>query len=182
MMQIILLERVEKLGQMGDVVTVKPGFARNFLLPKKKALRATKVNLEFFEQQRSQLEATNLKRRDEAQGVAGKIDGIEVVLLRQAGDTGQLYGSVTNRDIAQEALNAGITVERGQVRLDQPIKTLGLFPVRVVLHPEVWVTITVNIARSLEDANLQRSRGTMVTAAQLAEEETAALSKEDAPE
>jgi large subunit ribosomal protein L9 len=151
-MEVVLLERIEKLGQMGDVVRVKPGFARNFLLPKHKALRANKGNLERFEQQRAQLEANNLKRRDEASAVATKMEGLSVVMVRQAGEGGQLYGSVSSRDIADAVHAAGFTVERNQVHLDHPIKMLGKTAVRVSLHPEVSVTVTVNVARSQEDA------------------------------
>jgi large subunit ribosomal protein L9 len=151
-MEVILLERIEKLGQMGDVVNVKPGYARNFLLPQKKALRASKANLSFFENQRAQLEALNLKRRDEAQAVASKMEGLQVLMVRQAGEGGQLYGSVSGRDVADAIKGAGFTIERRQVNLDQPIKTLGGYPIRVSLHPEVSVTVTINIARSVEEA------------------------------
>jgi len=151
-MEVILLERIEKLGQMGDVVKVKPGFARNFLLPQKKAMRANKDNLAFFEKQRVQLEALNLKRRDEAQAVAGKMEGLKVLMVRQAGESGQLYGSVSGRDVADAVKEAGYTVERNQVNLDNPIKTLGSYPVRLSLHPEVQVTVTVTVARSQEEA------------------------------
>ncbi|MGE0746162.1 MAG: 50S ribosomal protein L9 [Rhodospirillales bacterium] len=180
-MEVILLERVEKLGQMGEVVKVKPGFARNFLLPQKKALRATKENMGYFEQRRAQLEATNLERRGEAQAVAGKLDGLAVVVIRQASETAQLYGSVSSRDIADAVVASGFTVERRQVALDKPIKTVGLHPVRVVLHPEVTVTVTVNVARSEEEAEMQ-ARGESVVARgdepepaeEMAEEEPAA--------
>ncbi|OJX79306.1 50S ribosomal protein L9 [Magnetospirillum sp. 64-120] len=151
-MEVILLERIEKLGQMGDVVKVKPGFARNFLLPQKKALRANKDNLAFFETQRVQLEALNLKRREEAQAVAVKMDGLKVLMVRQAGESGQLYGSVSGRDVADAIKEAGYTVERRQVNLDSPIKTLGSYPVRVALHPEVAVTVVITVARSQEEA------------------------------
>lgn len=151
-MEVILLERIEKLGQMGDVVKVKPGFARNFLLPQKKALRANKDNLAFFEKQRAQLEAINLKRREEAQAVAEKMEGLKVLMVRQAGEGGQLYGSVSGRDVADAVKAAGFTIERNQVNLDSPIKTLGSYPVRVALHPEVAVTVTVTVARSQEEA------------------------------
>ena len=147
-MDIILLERVEKLGQMGEVVSVKPGFARNFLLPQKKALRATKANLEQFENQRVQLEAENLERKSEAEKVAEKIDGLKVVIIRQAGEAGQLYGSVSNRDIADAVAEAGFTIDRKQVNLTAVIKNLGMHPVKVVLHPEVSVEVTANVARS----------------------------------
>jgi large subunit ribosomal protein L9 len=151
-MEVILLERIEKLGQMGDVVKVKPGFARNFLLPQKKALRANKGNLAFFEKQRAQLEAVNLKRREEASAVAAKMEGLKVLMVRQAGESGQLYGSVSARDLADAVKASGYTVERSQVALDQPIKTLGSHAIRLALHPEVSVTVTVTIARSQEEA------------------------------
>lgn len=160
-MEIILLERVPNLGQMGEVVRVKPGFARNYLLPQKKALRATKDNLAYFEKQRSHLEAVNLERRSEAEKVAGKLDGMMVTIIRQAGDTGQLYGSVTVRDIADAIAANGATVDRRQISLDRPIKTLGLHPVRLVLHPEVIVEITANVARSDDEAAAQ-ARGEVV--------------------
>jgi large subunit ribosomal protein L9 len=153
--EVILLERVEKLGQMGQVVKVRPGFARNFLLPQKKALRATKENLAFFEKQRTQLEAQNLHRKGEAEQVATKLDGVSVVVIRQAGESGQLYGSVTARDIADAVTQAGFTIGRGQVLLDKAIKTLGLYKQRVVLHPEVAVHVTVNVAQSAEEAEMQ---------------------------
>ena len=134
-MQVILLERVEKLGQMGDEVKVKDGFARNFLLPQKKALRATKANREYFSTQKTQLEATNLERKKDAEAVSKKLAGKTFVLLRQAGDRGQLYGSVSPRDIADVITTGGFTVSRGQVPLDKPIKHIGLVPVNLVLHP-----------------------------------------------
>jgi large subunit ribosomal protein L9 len=155
MVDVILLERVEKLGQMGQVVKVKPGFARNYLLPHKKALRATKQNLAYFEKQRAQLEAQNLERRSEAETVAKKMEGLSVVVIRQAGESGQLYGSVTARDIADGVTAAGFTITRGQVVLDRPIKTLGMHKNRIVLHPEVSVGITVNVAQSAEEAEMQ---------------------------
>ena len=163
-MQVILLERIEKLGQMGDVVKVKPGYARNYLLPKKKAMRATDANLKVFESQRSHLETDNLERRSEAESVAGKLDGLSIVLIRQAGEGGQLYGSVTARDMAQALGKDGVKVERAQVQLDKVIKVLGLHPVRLRLHPEVSVTITVNVARSEEEARAQASEGHVVSA------------------
>jgi large subunit ribosomal protein L9 len=171
MMEVILLERIERLGQMGDVVRVKPGYARNFLLPRKKALRKTKDNLAYFESRRTELEATNLKRRGEAEAVAKKADGMQVVLVRQASDTGQLYGSVRPRDVA-DAINAeGVKIESNQVKLDIPIKTLGLHKLRVALHPEVSISITVNVARSAEEAKLQAEGKSISAAAE--EEETA---------
>jgi large subunit ribosomal protein L9 len=158
-MEVILLERVEKLGQMGDVVNVRPGFARNFLLPQSKALRATKGNLEQFQTRKTQLEADNLQRKQEAEQVSSKLDGLTVVLVRQASEMGNLFGSVTARDVAEAVTEAGVTIERRQVIIDRPIKTLGLFGVRVVLHPEVAVSIKVNIARSLEEAETQAKTG-----------------------
>jgi large subunit ribosomal protein L9 len=155
MVELILLERVEKLGQMGQLVNVKPGFARNYLLPQKKALRATKENLAYFESQRAQLEANNLQRRVEATEVGGKVEGVTVVIVRQAGESGQLYGSVSARDIAEAVTQAGFTIEKRQVVLDRPIKNLGLHPVKVVLHPEVSVTVTANVAQSAEGAEMQ---------------------------
>ena len=151
-MEVILLQRVEKLGQMGEVVTVKAGYSRNYLLPQKKALRATKDNVSDFEQRRTQLEADNLDRRNEAEHVAGRLEGLAVVLTRQASDSDQLYGSVTTRDIADEVTEAGFTIDRRQVELDRPIKTVGLHRVRVRLHPEVVVEVTANVARSKEEA------------------------------
>jgi large subunit ribosomal protein L9 len=155
MVELILLERVEKLGQMGQLVKVKPGFARNFLLPQKKALRATKENLAYFESQRAQLEANNLQRRTEASDIGGKVEGLTVVIIRQAGESGQLYGSVSARDIADAVTEAGFTIEKRQVVLDRPIKTLGLHDLKVVLHPEVSVTVTANVAQSAEEAQMQ---------------------------
>lgn len=151
-MEIILLERVEKLGNMGDVVRVKSGFARNFLLPQKKALRADKANMAFFERQRVELEATNLKRRSEAESVADKMQGLRVVLVRQAADGGHLYGSVTARDVQEVLVQQGYKVERRQVSLNATLKNLGAYPVSVILHPEVSVSVTVVVARSLAEA------------------------------
>ncbi|WP_373065936.1 50S ribosomal protein L9 [Zavarzinia sp.] len=174
-MEIVLLQRVEKLGQMGDVVRVRDGYARNFLLPQKKALRATKENLARFEKERVHLEAHNLELRKEAEAVAVKMDGATVVIVRQAGDTGQLYGSVNNRDVAAALIEAGYHVDRRQVMLGQPIKTLGLTPVRVVLHPEVSVTVNINIARSAADAEVQAATGAVV----FEHEEEAVVNDED---
>lgn len=154
-MDVVLLERVEKLGQMGDVVAVKDGFARNFLLPKGKALRATKGNLERFENERAQLEARNLELKKEAEAVAEKMDGETFIAIRQASDSGSLYGSVNSRDIAELATEGGFSVARNQIVLDVPVKELGLHDVRVVLHPEVDATITINVARSNDEAELQ---------------------------
>jgi large subunit ribosomal protein L9 len=161
--ELILLQRVEKLGQMGELVKVKPGFARNFLLPQKKALRASKENLARFEEQRVQLEAQNLKRREEAERVAERVGGLSVTIIRQAGESASLYGSVSARDIAEATTAAGLTVTRSQVMLEHPIKTLGLARVRVELHPEVSIPVIVNVARSQEEAERQ-SRGERVGA------------------
>lgn len=154
-MQVVLLERVEKLGQMGDVVSVRQGFGRNYLLPQGKALRATKANLARFDEQRAQLEARNLELKKEAEAVAKKLDGQRFVVIRQASDGGALYGSVTARDAAEAATEGGFSVSRGQVVLDRPVKELGLHAMRIVLHPEVSATITINVARSAEEAELQ---------------------------
>jgi len=170
-MEIVLLERVEKLGQMGQVVNVRPGYARNFLLPQKKALRATKANLAFFETQKAQLQAQNLERKKEAEEVGGKMKGLAVIITRQAAESGMLYGSVNGRDISDAVTAAGFTVERNQVAINDPIKSLGLFDVRVILHPEVSVNVKVNVARSLEEAQIQAQRGGMITAAELLAEE-----------
>jgi large subunit ribosomal protein L9 len=181
-MNIILLERVENLGQMGQVVKVRAGYARNYLLPQKKAMRATKANMEHFEKQRAHLEAMNLERRKDAEVVARKMDGVSVIVTRQAGDTGVLYGSVSARDISDAVTAAGFTIDRKQVAINEPIKTLGLTKVRVVLHPEVSVNVTVNVARTLEEAELQAQRGAAVTAADLRAEEEAAEAAEAAQE
>jgi large subunit ribosomal protein L9 len=159
---VILLERVSGLGQMGDVVAVKPGYARNFLLPQKKALRATAQNKTFFEKQKAVLEAQNLARKGEAEKVAKKMDGLKVVVIRAAAEGGQLYGSVSARDIADAVIAAGYKIERRQVALNQAIKALGLFPVDVALHPEVSVAVTVNVARSEDEARIQAERGEAV--------------------
>lgn len=162
-MQVILLERIAKLGQMGDTVKVRDGYARNFLLPQGKALRANKANLERFENERAQLEARNLERKSEAEAVAAKMDGEALVMIRSAGETGQLYGSVSTRDIADGLTEAGFSVTRGQVELRSPIKTIGLHSVLVQLHPEVEVTISVNVARS-EDEAARQAAGEDLTA------------------
>ena len=154
-MQIILLERVEKLGGIGDVVTVKDGFARNFLLPNKKALRANDANRHVFEANRERIEAENAERREAAKGDAQKVDGTKIVLVRQASNTGQLYGSVSVRDIVDALAEDGKTVTRQQVVLERPIKAVGLTEVRIVLHPEVTATVTVNVARTPDEAELQ---------------------------
>ncbi len=188
-MQIILLERIGRLGQMGDVVTVKDGFARNFLLPQGKALRATEANRKRFERDRAQLEARDLELKSEAQAVQGKLGGKSFIVIRQAGDTGQLYGSVSTRDIAAAVTEGGFSIERRQVMLDRPIKTLGLHEVRVQLHAEVEPRITVNIARSPDEAARQ-ARGEDVSSKAMSEAEeeaeaakvaAAALFEEGAP-
>ena len=161
-MEVILLERIEKLGQMGDVVSVKSGYARNYLLPQKKAMRKTRENLSVFDTHKAQLEADNLTRRAEAEQVASKIEGLTVPIIRAAGESGQLYGSVTARDIAEAVTEAGMTVTRQQVVLDRALKTLGLEPIRVALHPEVTVTITANIARTKDEADQQLQLGRAV--------------------
>lgn len=162
-MQVILLERVAKLGQMGEVVKVKDGFARNYLLPQGKALRANKTNMQRFENERAQLEARNLERKAEAESVAKSLDGTTFIAIRQAGETGQLYGSVTTRDIAEAMTAGGFSASRAQVRLDKPIKTIGVHNVVIVLHPEVEVEISLNIARSNDEAERQ-ARGEDLTA------------------
>jgi large subunit ribosomal protein L9 len=187
-MQVILLERIGRLGQMGDVVTVKDGFARNFLLPQGKALRATEANRKRFERERAQLEARDLELKSEAQGVSGKLDGKSFIVIRQAGDTGQLYGSVSTRDIADAVTEGGFSLERRQVMLDRPIKTLGLHEVRISLHAEVIPHVTINVARSADEAARQ-ARGEDVTRATTEAEEdaeaariaAAALFEEGAP-
>ena len=154
-MDVILLERIDKLGQMGDEARVRDGYARNYLLPLGKALRATDANRERFERERAQLEADNLERRGEAEDMAARMDGLTVATIRQAGESGQLYGSVNARDVAQAVTGSGFTVARGQVALARPIKTLGLHKARIVLHPEVTAAIRVNVARSEEEARQQ---------------------------
>jgi large subunit ribosomal protein L9 len=176
-MQVILLERVEKLGQMGDEVRVKDGFARNFLLPKKKALRATKANREYFQTQKAHLEANNLKQRGEAEKIGKKLDGQKFVLLRQAGDRGQLYGSVSPRDIADAMEKGGFKVDRHQVSISVAIKSIGLFTIPVVLHPEVKVNITINVARSEDEAERQ-ARGENVLADRTEQEEAVVAAEE----
>ena len=158
-MQVILLERVEHLGQMGEVVKVRPGYARNYLIPQRKAAPATDENRKRFEAQRAQLEARNLERRKEAEAVAAKLDGLSVTLIRQAGDSGQLYGSATAADIAAAVTEAGFSVGRSQIRLNQPIKSLGVHTVSVSLHPEVIVSVQVNVARTADEAQIQARGG-----------------------
>lgn len=174
-MNVILLERVPKLGQMGDVVKVKPGFARNFLLPQKKALRATKDNITYFESQRKTLEAQNLERRSEAEAVGGKMSDLKVTLIRQASEALQLYGSVTSRDIADGAAAEGVKLQRSQIELDKPIKALGAHKIKVHLHPEVTVEITTIVARSPDEAEFLAKGGALV-----AETERAAMEAAEA--
>ena len=162
-MQIILLERIEKLGQMGDLVNVKPGYARNYLLPQGKALRANKANMERFESERAQREADNLTKRSEAETEAKKMAGLAVNMVRAASEMGQLFGSVTSRDIAEAITEAGFTINRSQIIMDRAIKTLGLTDTRIRLHPEVSVSVIVNIARSLAEAETQLKTGVAVT-------------------
>ncbi len=173
-MQVILLERIGRLGQMGDVVTVKDGFARNFLLPQGKALRATKANRERFEKERAQLEARNLELKSDASAVAAKLQGRSFIVLRQAGDSGQLYGSVATRDIAAVVTEGGFSIERRQILLDRPIKALGLHDVRIGLHAEVEPHVTINVARSADEAARQ-ARGEQVTGKAMDEAEEEAL-------
>ena len=173
-MDVILMERVEHLGQMGDVVTVKDGYARNYLLPQRKALRATEENRERFERQRTELEARNLERRAEAESVGARMEGLRVVLIRQSSDTGQLYGSANARDIANGVTEAGFNIDRKQVLLDRGIKVLGVHPVRVALHPEVTVSVNVNVARSEAEAEQQEAALRPETASAPAEDEAAA--------
>lgn len=157
-MQLILLERVEKLGQIGDIVTVRPGYGRNFLLPQRKAVRATKVNLERFQSMKLELEARNLESRKEADAVAAKLNGQQVVIIRQASEAGQLYGSVSARDIADAVGSAGFAITRNQVVMDRPVKSIGIFAFRIRLHPEVTAEIDVNVAQTSEEAQAQAAR------------------------
>ena len=182
-MQVILLERIAKLGQMGDIVRVKDGYARNYLLPQGKALRANAESKKRFEKEKAQLEARNLEARKEAEAVAEKLSGQTFVVIRQAGETGQLYGSVSTRDIAETAVAGGFTIERRQVRLDKAIKTIGLHEVLISLHPEVEVPITMNIARSPDEAERQ-SKGEDLSRpdVQLTEEELEAVVAEEVVE
>jgi large subunit ribosomal protein L9 len=178
-MEVVLLERVAKLGQMGEIVKVRAGYARNFLLPQGKALRATEANMKRFEADRAQLEARNLEAKKEAEKVAEKLDGQSFVVIRSAAESGALYGSVTTRDVADVATEGGFSLDRRQVQLDHPIKELGLHQLTVSLHPEVDVTITVNVARSREEAEIQAS-GKSVQ--EVRAEEEAALDAEAAAE
>src|SRR5436190_6939298 len=176
-MQVILLERVEKLGQIGDEVKVKDGFARNFLLPKKKALRATKANRDYFQTQKAQIEANNLKLKGEAEKIGSKLDGQKFTLIRQAGDRGQLYGSVSPRDVSDAMEKAGFKVDRHQVSISVAIKSIGLFTIPVVLHPEVKVNITINVARSEDEAERQ-ARGEDVLDGRTEAQEAAVAAEE----
>jgi large subunit ribosomal protein L9 len=178
-MEVILLERVAKLGQIGDTVKVKDGFARNFLLPNGKALRATEANKKKFEGMKAQIEAQNLERKQEAEAVAKKVDGKSVILVRQAGETGQLYGSVSTRDIAEALTKDGTTVERRQIVLNAPIKTIGLHVLPVQLHPEVEVKITVNVARTPDEAERQ-ARGEDLSVSRTDDEEARAEARVEA--
>jgi len=180
-MQVILLERIGRLGQMGDVVTVKDGFARNFLLPQGKALRATDANRKRFERERAQLEARDLELKTEAKAVSGKLDGQSFIVIRQAGDTGQLYGSVSTRDIAAAITEGGFSIERHQVLLDRPIKTLGMHALRIALHAEVVPHVTINVARSPDEAERQ-ARGESVTSKAMSEAEEDAKAAKSAAE
>jgi len=162
-MQIILLERIEKLGQMGDLVNVKTGYARNYLIPQGKALRANKANMQRFEAERAQREANNLELRKDAETEAAKMQGLGVNMVRAASEMGQLFGSVTSRDIAEAVTEAGFTIDRNQVVMDRSIKALGLTEARIRLHPEVSVTVVVNIARSLAEAETQLKTGIAIT-------------------
>src|SRR5512143_1463782 len=180
-MQVILLERIGRLGQMGDVVTVKDGFARNFLLPQGKALRATEANRKRFERDKAQLEARDLELKTEAAAVSSKLDGQSFIVIRQAGDSGQLYGSVSTRDIAAVITEGGFSIERRQVLLGRPIKMLGVHELRIALHPEVTPHVTVNVARSPDEAERQ-ARGEAVTARALTEAEEEAEAAKRAAE
>lgn len=180
MMEVILLERIETLGQMGDVVNVKPGYARNYLLPQRKALRATEENRHLFKEKRVLLEADNLERRQEAEKVGGKLDGLSVTLIRQAGEAGQLYGSVRSHDIADLVSEAGFAIDRRQVQLSNPIKTIGVHEVRVELHPEVSVTISANVARSEDEAKIQAKTGKAVVHLEDEQEQREAETAEEA--
>ena len=183
-MEVILLERVEKLGLMGDVVNVKPGYARNYLLPKNKAISATATNKEQFENKRNEYEATNLETKNEAENIGKKLDGNLVTMVRQAGENGNLYGSVNARDVADGLVEIGFNVNRSQISLERPIKTVGLHPIKVALHPEVVVTVTANVARSEDEAKLQEKTGEAIITAESETENlvTAVLAEADARE
>jgi len=182
-MEVILLERVENLGQMGDVVSVKPGFARNFLLPQKKALRANEANKHVFENQRVELEARNLEQAKDAEAAATKINGRVFIIIRQASEAGLLYGSVTTRDIADLASEDGLHITRSQVRMDKPLKMVGIFPVRIALHADVSANIEINIARSEDEAERQAAgENVLATPEQRADEERTAATEENTAE
>lgn len=174
MIEVILLERIEKLGHLGETVRVRPGFARNYLLPQKKAMRATAANVERFAGMKAQIEAQNLQRKSEAEKISTKLEGTKLVIIRQAGDMGQLFGSVSARDIAAQLAPAGYTVSKNQVQIDTPIKSLGLYDIKVRLHPEVAVTVKANIARSEEEADAQEKAGHAITRESQAADEAAA--------
>lgn len=180
MTDVILLERIESLGQMGDIVKVRPGYARNFLLPQHKALRATEANKKVFESRRVQLEALNLKKKQEAEAVAAKMDKLTVTLIRSAGESGMLYGSVSARDIAEAIGEAGFTIGRSQIPLNEAFKTLGLFQQRVILHPEVSLNVTINVARSQEEAAIQKQKGEALLIKDEPADETSATESEAA--
>jgi large subunit ribosomal protein L9 len=180
MIEVILMERIERLGQLGQVVKVRPGYARNFLLPQQKAMRATKTNIEFFEKQRAVFEAQNIQQRDEAVAASKKLEGISVMLVRQASDSGQLYGSVTARDVAEAATAAGHKIERRTVEITAPIKAIGQFPIKIKLHPEVTVSISVNVARTEEEGKMQLQRST--AAAEKKQAAAAPVAEEATPE
>ncbi len=179
-MEVILLERIETLGQMGDVVNVKTGYARNYLLPQRKALRATEENRRAFGEKRVQLEADNLEHRKEAEKVGGKLEGLSVTLIRQAGEADQLYGSVRSHDIADRVREAGFAIDRHQVQLSYPIKSVGVHEVRIDLHPEVSVTITANVARSEDEAKIQAKTGKAVVHLEEEQEQREAEAAEEA--
>ena len=181
-MDVILLERVENLGQMGDVVQVKPGFARNYLLPQKKALRANEGNRQVFENQKAELETRNIEREKDAKAAAEKIDGSSFVVIRQASEAGVLYGSVSNRDIADAASEDGVQIARAQVRLDKPLKSIGIFPVKISLHADVLATINVNIARSDDEAERQARGETVIGVRQDDDDENDEENLEEKPE
>ncbi len=179
MIEVILMERIERLGQLGQVVKVRPGYARNYLLPQKKALRATKINIAYFEKQRAAIEAQNAQHREDAVARAKTLEGLTVMLVRQASESGQLYGSVTARDVAEAATEAKHAIERRLVEITTPIKSIGLFPVKIKLHPEVAVTITVNVARTEEEGKMQLQRSN--AAAAKAKAATAEPAEAEAP-
>jgi len=162
-MEVILLEKIEKLGQMGDLVTVKPGFARNFLLPQKKAVAATDENKAHFDHQRTHLEAQNIKQKSEAEKIGEKLEGKSIIIVRQAGDAGQLYGSVSARDISDGFTKSGFSIDRNQVKLDKPIKSVGVHSIQIALHPEVNVSAKINVARTNEEAKIQEKTGAAVS-------------------